>query len=415
MGKPLIVVLSLCCLILFASCGVGPVVKILKSYNDESARQWITFIQKNGINAITEDGQTILIAAISGENVELVKACLKCKADVNISSEYSKFPISLATHYNKNLEIADMLLSAGANTQPREGEDALQYAIEDENVDMINLLVKHKVPMDYSKQQTRVVSSVTPYAILKPLIEGGFKPSVFDLRMIIPQYIDTQDETVEGDYLNWISTFAKDPAYKDTYIDDKTTLLTGLYEHSYSTPKQIEKGMNVITQLVANGHTACIQGAKSPTIFIASSRIAEDPTTIVNFFLQNGLELNTLSQGQYFKTTVLHEVILNTGNTETYGNAVALYNYLVSIGADPSIRDEEDNSATQRFEDEKTRYTQHQDSIRRAIIQYKRELDNYSSEDIISSLNNPGYLQRIDATQIAAFKEILHDRGVAGY
>lgn len=415
MRKPLVVVLSLLCLILYTGCGVGPVVKILKSYNDEPSRYWISFIKKNGINAINENGETMLNVAISGENVELVKACLKCKADVNITSESSKFPISLASHYYKNLDIAEMVLNAGANTHPRDDEDALKYVIEDENIDMINLFIAHKAPMDYSAAQSRVISSVTPYEVLKALINGGFKPSIYDLTMIIPQFVETKDDAAAADYSAWIADFAKNPAYKDAQVSDRETLLSSLYGKIYSTPVEVERAMYAITQLIDNGHTAYVDNATSPIAFIGSSRVSENAPQIIAYFMEHGLELNTLSRGRYNKSTALHEVILNTGGKEYYENAVALYNYLISIGADPSIRDEQDNTATKLFEGEQNVNTQHYESIRREIDDYKQGYKDKPTDDILKWFDNQEFVKSAYETQLAALKEILHDRGVAGY
>jgi hypothetical protein len=89
----------------------GPVNKELDKVNNDTTRYWKAFIKKNGIDAIDNGGESILMAAIQGNNTNLVKAILKCKADPNryVTNASSHAPMFLAS-VSGNADILKMLL-----------------------------------------------------------------------------------------------------------------------------------------------------------------------------------------------------------------------------------------------------------------------------------------------------------------
>lgn len=130
------------------SNNVKAAVKELKKVNDETARFWITMIKENGIDAIYEK-TTLLKVAVDSENYNLVKACIKSGANVNLQpSEWTFLPIVKAI-YENNAEIVKLLIKNKATLvvpyeRRNKGDavDATLYTL-DEN---IIKLVLTKVP-----------------------------------------------------------------------------------------------------------------------------------------------------------------------------------------------------------------------------------------------------------------------------
>lgn len=97
---------------LLTSCGKGPVIKELKKINDSEARYWAKFVKQNGINAIDSQNNTVLLYALAKNDNKLIKACIKCGANVNLCSR--GIPPILLSIINKNVDMVNLLLKNGA-------------------------------------------------------------------------------------------------------------------------------------------------------------------------------------------------------------------------------------------------------------------------------------------------------------
>lgn len=101
---------------LLSSCGTGAAVKELKKINDNDSRYWSQFIKKNGINAVDADNETVLLYAVQQNNTALIKACIKCGADVNKTTKYP--PLLVYPIIYKNKEVVSLFLKNGARIVP---------------------------------------------------------------------------------------------------------------------------------------------------------------------------------------------------------------------------------------------------------------------------------------------------------
>ncbi len=110
--KKLIGLLAIMCSILLTSCGVGPVVKELKKINDHDSRYWAEFVKKNGINAIDYEEDTVLQYALENYNHDLIKACIKCGANVNLTTKNA--PLLYYPVAHKDIELVELFLKKGA-------------------------------------------------------------------------------------------------------------------------------------------------------------------------------------------------------------------------------------------------------------------------------------------------------------
>lgn len=153
--KKLIGLLALTSSIFLTSCGVGPAVKELKKINDENARYWAEFIKKNGINAIDYENDTVLLYALDTNNTDLVKACIKCGADVNLTRKQP--PLIVYPALNKDVELVKLFLSKGAIViGNNDYQDSLKYIVKgfyqynpiDEDTKKIIDLLFTKVTLD---------------------------------------------------------------------------------------------------------------------------------------------------------------------------------------------------------------------------------------------------------------------------
>ena len=153
--KKLIGLLALTSSIFLTSCGVGPAVNELKKINDENARYWAEFIKKNGINAIDYENDTVLLYALDTNNTDLVKACIKCGADVNLTRKQP--PLIVYPALNKDVELVKLFLNKGAIViGNNDYQDSLKYIVKgfsqynpfDEDAKRIIDLLFTKVKLD---------------------------------------------------------------------------------------------------------------------------------------------------------------------------------------------------------------------------------------------------------------------------
>lgn len=103
------------------------------------------------VNASKYAGRTALIMAVERNNMttDIINYLISKKANVNKSTVDGYTPlmaVANSSSYNNNsvrLEVAEILLKVGANPslRSRDGKTALQYAIDKNNMEMINLLL----------------------------------------------------------------------------------------------------------------------------------------------------------------------------------------------------------------------------------------------------------------------------------
>lgn len=211
------VILTIFVTILFlSSCGVGPAVKELKKINNSDARYWIDFIKKNGINAIDDDGDVLLLSAAKADNTALVKACIKSGAEVNmyVTKGYIKQGPALSIAIkNGNTEMIEALLKAKAVIRS-----------DDDNIDNLALLFRDK-----KTQQPEVLEAVLSKAKkydlnyyasedglldkfydviddnlffenINKFLKKGYKPSEGDYNIILEKLAEIQPENYKQIY-----------------------------------------------------------------------------------------------------------------------------------------------------------------------------------------------------------------------
>lgn len=215
-AKKLFGILVLSVSIFFTSCGVGPVVKELKKINDNDSRYWSEFIKKNGINAIDQDRDTVLIYAVQKNNTDLIKACIKSGADVNLIPQ--NVPPIFYCVANKNIEMVNLFLKNNAYIF-YEKFNLIQLSIElysaintfDDSSKKINDLIFSKMSLKQINDTKFFAGVDTMYLndqqriacrdILLHLIEKGFTPKADDVRMAILVLLPNEDNKVIYDFL----------------------------------------------------------------------------------------------------------------------------------------------------------------------------------------------------------------------
>lgn len=323
---------------LLSSCGVGPVVKILKSYNDEPSRYWISFIKKNGINAINSDGETMLLQAVSSQDTELVKACIKSGANVNLTSTVNQFPIVLAVSIYQNHEIAELLLKAGATPQPQGREDPLEAAIRHKDIDMVKLLLKYKAKTDYQNSERSILNSSTPVEIIKLLDSAKFQPSIQDMLTIIDNCIQPYDDLGETEYLTYLKKYLSNPVYKKVKLSETETLLTNLYNRRLLSSDEISRALDVYKVFLDSGFECAPEGSSSILAQIESFQRTDMLSEFFTYFFDNGMNMNELYIYDYNgRTTLLAALMDSTIGTDNFDKSLDYYNKLIAQGADPNI------------------------------------------------------------------------------
>lgn len=210
------------------SHSVGPAVKELKKINNENARFWIKMIEKNGIDAIY-DKETLLTEAIDGNNYNLVAACIKSGANVNLHpSEYSNSPVARAVK-NSNEKIVELLIKNKAVLveQKYMNSDALQYALAMMNMDILKVVMPNisKADIDFTSgdNKRKEIDYLGEYghdskvckSFLALVNDWGYKPkkNFYYLRALI---YSVKAEDIPN-LIATIKKVAKENFYKEKY------------------------------------------------------------------------------------------------------------------------------------------------------------------------------------------------------
>ncbi|OQB02087.1 MAG: Ankyrin repeats (3 copies) [Spirochaetes bacterium ADurb.Bin215] len=348
-----------------SSCNnVGPVIKVLKKINTEPARHWITFLKENGIDAIDENGNTILLMAVQSDDPKFVEACLKSGADVNISSKYIKFPLTIAVEKN-NVAIADMLLKKKASLNPRESENCLAIAMKLKNQEMIDLLLKYKPDLDGSVNRAIFFREPPTLQVIESLDKAGYKPSPDDLDQIIQAYYLATDETEKQKLLSFVGKYAKNPVYNEPMTEDKETVLTKQYTRvdTRDTKDFSERHIElpVVKVLLESGLTPDgKKGAYNEPVtagwYISTFARSTQFKEVVELFMKYGFDINKEYLPQYAShdETLLYTLADLSSTPSTRLIVLENYQYLISLGADPNamipVPDYEGNTPAKRLE-----------------------------------------------------------------
>lgn len=109
-------------------------------------RELVLILLDNGASDRDEWGGTVLHDAVRGGNVEMVRLLLETyDYDVNSTGFQGKTPIILAVSYaerSATVEMVETLIAFGADLSMTDdfGKTALEYAVENENAELIALL-----------------------------------------------------------------------------------------------------------------------------------------------------------------------------------------------------------------------------------------------------------------------------------
>lgn len=225
--KKLIGLLALTSSIFLTSCGVGPAVKELKKINDETARYWIKFIKENGINAIDRDGDVLITWAADVNNTDLVKACIKSGADVNINLNEIQFtPLQYAL-FNDNPEMIKALVNNKAvlRTEFRDHLNSVankSKAICKESVDAIMAKTNSKM-LDYSNSDSGVLYDCQGCEFntyfFECLEKKGYKPSTNDCRRLLIEWYNAREKPDQAAICEKILEKSKDRLANVEIID----------------------------------------------------------------------------------------------------------------------------------------------------------------------------------------------------
>ena len=206
------------------SKSVKPAVSELKKVNNETARFWIKMIEDNGIDAIY-DKTTLLKVAIDSENYDLVKACIKSGANINLQpDEYRTLPIVQAIEKN-NAKIVELLIKNKAVLVVSGhiyGGDAVKATLRSLDENMIKLVIP-RIPkseinfLDENNKRTEEIYNPNSKNAMKSLAilinDYGYKTEVnFDELQCAIRDADAKNIP---DLIKAIKNTASEDYYKD--------------------------------------------------------------------------------------------------------------------------------------------------------------------------------------------------------
>ena len=221
--------------ILFSGCGAqSKLTKYLrKDLNDSAARYWADFIEKNGINAIDDDGDTLLYYAIEKyQDPVLIDLCLKAKADFHLVPRGKQDLVVVAFRLG-NEAIWDVLFKNGFPV--RNKGEGIKYDL------LYNSLKETGVSVKYAKfflnYYTKKDLDYRGYVSLYNLTWGkpernelffemdrkGYKPHIQNVRDFIYDYVVYEDEpSLKEEQFECIKKYISDEYYKKekSYIID---------------------------------------------------------------------------------------------------------------------------------------------------------------------------------------------------
>lgn len=118
-----------------------------KIYNESLKPSDISLLIERGadINYRGEDGSNSLAIALNWGEDDLAIALIEAGADLSIKNDEDS-PLEYAIYNDSNIKIIEMMLNKGASLEiDIEGFTPLEYSKQYENIELMNLLLKHPV------------------------------------------------------------------------------------------------------------------------------------------------------------------------------------------------------------------------------------------------------------------------------
>lgn len=250
------------------------------------------------ITARTNDGaDAFMLAAGRNMNLDVVKMFMATSKDIHaVTTKDGSDALLLAAYRNGNLEVFKFLLDNGFSTDAKttEGRSALSLAVHRNSQDVIQMFLD--AGNDVNKADT---NGKTPL----------FYAAVRNSPMVFEQLIGAGAE---------VNVTAK----------DGTTPLLIAAKRSRSGSEEI------IATLIAAGADVTVADTDGTTVLIASTRIGHSLDTLKSF-VAGGANVNTVDGD---KMSALMYAALKSEDP-------AIITYLLSVGADPKLGDDFDDTA----------------------------------------------------------------------
>ena len=165
-----------------------PLEAAIANDHTESALALINAVSLESLKPIRGWNRPPLFLAILNENVELIKALIAKKADVNTPGKvgelvHTPFVYAIAVG---NKEIAKILLDAGADIRFKQGDietsRAIIYAILNRNEDLCSFLIESKIDLNFRSEGRTILHVLLGDSILwetfrkKDSLQNSFQP-----------------------------------------------------------------------------------------------------------------------------------------------------------------------------------------------------------------------------------------------
>ncbi len=172
--------------------------RLINAVKQQDVQAVRTLVKQSDVNATEPDGFTALHWAAQRNNLEIADLLLTAGAKANAANRYKITPLSLAAT-NGSAPMIEGLLKAGvdANSTSEEGQTALMTASLTGNVDAIKVLLSHGANVNVteprlgqtalmwaaSEGRTAAVAMLMEFgAEVKAKSKGGFTPLLFAVR-----------------------------------------------------------------------------------------------------------------------------------------------------------------------------------------------------------------------------------------
>lgn len=247
-------------------------VKELEKINNSESRYWVTFIKTYGINAIDDDGDTLLYAAVDNGNLPLAKACLKSGADIKMQVHNQYILTYASPHY----ELAKFLLDNGAVVPVEERYNLINSIMSassmwwsggsEQKEKYLSLLIDNfpKDKLDFIKNgytffnqpssmyADTYYNQVKRYSnLIKRLADRGWKPGLRDFEFIIRWILTSGDAESSSILLDMVEKLVKDKSYRKLNENNPDHLLHYLYS-AYCT--NYENRYELCEMFIKNGY-----------------------------------------------------------------------------------------------------------------------------------------------------------------
>jgi ankyrin repeat protein len=127
-------------------------------------------------NLKDEDGDPLLMVAITYQRKDIVEILLKAGVDVNAMPDDGKSVLIRAIKFNQT-EIVELLIKSGIEVNVKDDEDAtaLQHAVDSKNADIVNLLLTMNPDLNAKGKRGYfpLFSAAFDYDIAKALLDKG--------------------------------------------------------------------------------------------------------------------------------------------------------------------------------------------------------------------------------------------------